>query len=72
MIEDGSTGVLVEPADDSALAHAIVSLLRAPERRNDMGQRGRQRMLESFSESACGDAYLETFEAAAAAAQMPR
>jgi glycosyltransferase involved in cell wall biosynthesis len=39
-IEHGSTGLLVPPSDATALATAIVELLRSPDRRAQMGERG--------------------------------
>jgi glycosyltransferase involved in cell wall biosynthesis len=41
IIEDGVTGVLVPPHDADALARALDTLLESPERRRDMGARGR-------------------------------
>jgi glycosyltransferase involved in cell wall biosynthesis len=47
---DGDSGVLVDPRDDvDRYAEAIVSLLGDDERRREMGQRSRERMLAEFS-----------------------
>ena len=47
---DAQSGVLVEPRDDAArYAEAIVSLLEDDERRREMGEHSRRRMLEEFS-----------------------
>ena len=43
LVEDGRTGLLVPPRDPSALARAIIQLLRDPTQRSAMGQAGRQR-----------------------------
>ncbi|MCI0349471.1 MAG: glycosyltransferase family 4 protein [Acidobacteriales bacterium] len=43
------TGILVHAGDDSAVAKAIIGLLRDPVRREAMGQAGRQRTVERFS-----------------------
>ncbi len=45
----GSTGWLVEPGDERALAAAIANLLRNRERAQAMGTAGRQRINEHFS-----------------------
>jgi phosphatidylinositol alpha-mannosyltransferase len=41
VIEDGAHGVLVPPKDDAALANALVEMIRRPDTRRDLGQRGR-------------------------------
>lgn len=45
-VADGETGVLVPPRDPAALTDALRSLLADPERLDQMGQRGRQRLLD--------------------------
>ena len=47
-VEDGITGLLVEPRDARALARAIRSYLRDPQQRAMHGQAGRQRTLRDF------------------------
>jgi glycosyltransferase involved in cell wall biosynthesis len=49
-IEHGRTGLLVPPSDASALAVAIVQLLRAPDVRARMGQQGLELARARFSE----------------------
>ena len=46
---DGTTGLLVPPNDAHALADAIVSLLRDPERRERLAAAGRERVAAEFS-----------------------
>lgn len=46
LVEDGRSGLLVPARDPGALAAAIVSLLRDPERRRAMGEAGRARLQE--------------------------
>jgi glycosyltransferase involved in cell wall biosynthesis len=48
-VVDGETGILVEPADPRALADAINSLLRNPQRVEAYGRNGRRRVEEHFS-----------------------
>jgi glycosyltransferase involved in cell wall biosynthesis len=49
IVLDGETGLLIEPAAHTALAHAISRLLRAPQQAHQMGLRGRQRIEHVFS-----------------------
>jgi glycosyltransferase involved in cell wall biosynthesis len=48
LIDDGTSGLLVEPGDTLALAETILSLARDPRRRCEMGQAGRRICLEKF------------------------
>lgn len=48
IVEDGRTGVLVEPGDVSAMAAAIEGLARDPSRREAMGSSGALRASELF------------------------
>jgi glycosyltransferase involved in cell wall biosynthesis len=49
IVLDGETGILIAPHAQTALAHAISRLLRAPEQARQMGLRGRQRIEHGFS-----------------------
>lgn len=49
VVENGVTGILVEPGAPKALAEALVSLLKSPEKMREMGIAGRQRLLERFT-----------------------
>jgi glycosyltransferase involved in cell wall biosynthesis len=49
VVEDGRTGILVSPADDDALARAILDLSVDPARRRAMGIAGRARVERLFS-----------------------
>lgn len=49
MVVDGTTGMLVPPRAPEALAAAIETLVRNPERARQMGDAGRARALEVFS-----------------------
>jgi glycosyltransferase involved in cell wall biosynthesis len=48
-VEDGRTGLVVEPGDTAGLSQAILSLLATPDRRRAMGAAGRRRVSEEFS-----------------------
>lgn len=48
VVVDGETGVLVRPGEATALAEGIAALLRSPERRRALGERGRRRAVEHF------------------------
>ena len=49
VVGDGETGLLVPPDDAGALAGALNSLLRDPDRAHAMGERGRERAIADFS-----------------------
>lgn len=49
IVDDGATGILVPPDDSSALAQAILRLLRDPNKAEAMGRAGYDRALKSFS-----------------------
>jgi phosphatidylinositol alpha-1,6-mannosyltransferase len=49
VVAHGETGILVDPDNASAVADAIVELLRRPEVRRRMGEAGRQRVREHYS-----------------------
>jgi glycosyltransferase involved in cell wall biosynthesis len=51
-VVNGTTGVLVPPADPRALADAIRALLSDPERRRRFGEAGRRRAEDEFSATA--------------------
>lgn len=49
IVVHAESGVVVPPADASALARAIVCLLRDPALAQDLGQKGRKRVIQHFS-----------------------
>jgi len=63
-VEDGVTGRLVPPRDPEALAQALASLLRDPERRAAMGEAGRRRFEARFSDERMVGETLRVFEEA--------
>jgi rhamnosyl/mannosyltransferase len=50
VVEHGVTGLVVDPADERALAGAALSLLRDPERQSEMGLAGRARVEALFTQ----------------------
>jgi glycosyltransferase involved in cell wall biosynthesis len=48
MVEDGSSGLLVEPGDASATAGAVLEILSDPARGDQMGRRGRELARERY------------------------
>jgi glycosyltransferase involved in cell wall biosynthesis len=49
VVDDGVTGLLVEPEAPVALSEAVVSLLKSPAKLYEMGMGGRQRLLDRFT-----------------------
>ncbi len=63
IVEEGTSGTLIEPECPAAIARAVEELLRAPEKARDMGRHGAARMQELFSVDACVDAHLRVYRA---------
>jgi rhamnosyl/mannosyltransferase len=57
------TGLVVPPRDPGALASAVSSLLRDPERRRAMGEAGRRRVAAEFSANRMTDRIVELYGA---------
>jgi hypothetical protein len=49
VIDEGVTGLLVEPEAPDELAQTLIHLLQAPQKLHDLGLAGRQRLLERFT-----------------------
>lgn len=49
VVEDGVTGLVIDPADDAALCERLAQLVADPELRRAMGAAGRARCVERFS-----------------------
>jgi starch synthase len=49
IVEDGKTGIVVEPGDAEALAEAVVALAGDLGRAAEMGRAGRERALAEFT-----------------------
>ncbi len=49
VVLDQETGILVPPGEPKVLADAICTLLDSPEKRREMGEKGRQRAIRHFN-----------------------
>jgi mannosyltransferase len=65
ILEDGKTGYLVPSGDTDELVSRICKLLAEPERAQQMGQAGRQRVLERFSVQASVGVFQSVYTALA-------
>ena len=72
IIEDGVNGFLVPAADPPALARRLLELVRSPELRHQMGDRGRDLVRARFSFARQAAAYEELFAKVARLASAPR
>jgi len=62
VVVDGVTGYLTSPGDPDRLAAVLLDLLSDPERRQRMGQAGRERVLTTFSIDAMVTATQNAYE----------
>lgn len=61
LVNDGTTGILVEPGDSSALVQAMRGLVDDSKRREEMGQQARVRAEACFSARAMASSYAELY-----------
>ena len=61
IVRAGETGVLVPPEDPSALARAIVALVREPELRTRLGKRAREVAATEYSLELFGERYAALY-----------
>lgn len=61
ILTDGVHGYVIEPGDQEALIRSIVSVMRDGPGRSEMGKRGRERIVEHFSEDRMVERYAELF-----------
>jgi len=64
MVDDGETGYLVPPRDESALADAIVRLLQNKKRRRAMGTAGRRKLDSQWSPEIVAEQTFEVYQRA--------
>jgi phosphatidylinositol alpha-1,6-mannosyltransferase len=62
VIEDGRTGILVEPRDPEALAAAVISLLDDPARAAAIGRRAGEQATHRFSREATAQAFASLYQ----------
>ncbi|MDP6124451.1 MAG: glycosyltransferase, partial [Candidatus Latescibacteria bacterium] len=62
VVEDGSTGWLVPPDDDEAMAARIVGLAQSTEQCRRMGEAGRERIRQKFSMEAMVSSTVAVYE----------
>jgi glycosyltransferase involved in cell wall biosynthesis len=61
IVEDGVTGILVDPRDSRSLAKQIVLLLQDPQRRLTMGRAGKRRVQEHFTRRQMNEQLCEVY-----------
>ena len=61
-VRGAGAGLCVPPEDPQAMAEAIQTLYRSPERRQEMGRRGRAHVLAHHTPEAAAQAYHNLFE----------
>lgn len=61
LVLDGETGLLVPPADASAIAHALGRYKHDAELRKSHGTAGQERVRKHFHIAGCAQAYLDLF-----------
>ena len=71
VVQDGQTGLLVEPEDPKALGEAIARLLADPDEREAFGVAGRMRVMEHFSARRMASDYMAVYRDALAARPFP-
>lgn len=67
VVDDGVTGLLVEPEAPARLAEAIVSLLSSPAHLRDYGQAGRAQVLEKYAYTRMAQQFAAAYRRAIAA-----
>lgn len=62
LVEDGVSGYLVPERDADALAEKLKALIHEPERWYDMGQAGRQRVMQKYDINTLSDELVTVYE----------
>jgi glycosyltransferase involved in cell wall biosynthesis len=62
VIEDGKEGFLIKPGDIKALKERIIYLLKNPQDRESMGERGRGKVVKEFSKERMVEETIKVFE----------
>jgi glycosyltransferase involved in cell wall biosynthesis len=66
LIEEGQTGLLVEPGDPAGLARALEQLIRAPSLRDRLGRSAEHRVRREFAQDRCIEGLARRFGLASA------
>jgi len=61
IVEDGVTGILVDPRNSQSLAKHIILLLQDPQRRLTMGRAGKKRVQEHFTSKRMNEQLCEVY-----------
>jgi len=61
IVEDGVTGILVDPRNSQSLAKQIILLLQDPQRRLTMGRAGKKRVQEHFTSKRMNEQLCEVY-----------
>jgi glycosyltransferase involved in cell wall biosynthesis len=61
-VEDGVTGYVVNPYDTESVSRRIQALVTGPVDATELGNAGRQRLLEHFTAEAMADQYERIYE----------
>lgn len=72
LIQDGETGLLVEPREAAQLANAIASLAQNPELANRLALAGRRRILEKFDIASCLAPLLTEYRVRLGGSRVPQ
>jgi glycosyltransferase involved in cell wall biosynthesis len=62
MVEDGTTGVLVPPRDERAIADAVIRLVKDPALRRSMGARGREKLAQECGGEVVAKKTMKVYE----------
>jgi glycosyltransferase involved in cell wall biosynthesis len=63
LVQDGVTGILIEPRNPKQIADAVLRLLDSPEMATRMGRAGADFMRQHFSLDACAEAHARMYNA---------
>jgi glycosyltransferase involved in cell wall biosynthesis len=61
VMEDGETGILVDPGDWRAMAKAVAKILKSKELRESMGEKGRERVEKLFTWKNAAEQVIEIY-----------
>ena len=64
MLDEGRSGVVIPPKNPAETAAAIISLLDNPEKRIDLGNKARQRVLSEYNAMRIGEMHEASYQRA--------